>query len=430
MSSAAPSLTRGMGWLALGYGARAVGFLGLAALLAHELGPDGYGRLALFLAIGAGIAALAGAWPFLAVPVLAPRHGVPGPLGGALGIAAIGLAAGTVLAAIALPVAVAALAGLYACGLVGLHAVSSVLQTAERHRDIALLQGADRLVALAVMGAVASGAGLVLDGARAGLAAAALLSAAAAWQVVVARPGLAPRGGGEWRAVLGAVGAMGIVAVCAYVVQWGDVLVLAAATDDRTVGFYTLAYQVVTVPVQVAALWIVVALPAHVDGRAPALARSVVTGWGGAVAVFSAGVALLLVVAFGEGYSDARAPCLALLASVPFAVVYVAGVPRLIAAGRARDLAVLSVVAALVNLGLDVALVGPLGIWAPVVGTLVQNVGVAVAMTILVGGDLRRDLLLVALGPASGIALLAVLDGATWAAATLAAAGALLVARR
>ena len=65
----------GFSWLALGYLGRTLAYLSLTTILARSLDPGAFGRLSVFLAVGAGIAALAGSWPFLSVPLLVGRGG-------------------------------------------------------------------------------------------------------------------------------------------------------------------------------------------------------------------------------------------------------------------------------------------------------------------------------------------------------------------
>jgi len=161
--------------------------------------------------------------------------------------------------------------------------------------------------------------------------------------------------------VLGAAGPMAIVAVCAYVVAWIDILLLALFESDSTVGHYALAYQLFTVVLQVASLWIVAALPVHAaaaarERAAPRMpvadARRMVALWSAGVAVFAAGVAVTLTVVFGSDYQRALAPSVALLASGPPLAAYFVAIPILMAQQRARALAMVALAGAAVNVAL------------------------------------------------------------------------------
>jgi O-antigen/teichoic acid export membrane protein len=419
------------GWLVLGYGGRTAAYLALTAILAATLDPAQFGRLSVFLAIGAGVAAVAGAWPFLAVPVLASRTGdVRAPLRGAsllaAGTGALALLAVLPLADLLLDdpgAGVLVALGAYALALVALQATYAVLQTQERMRSIALVQTAERALAAVLVGVLAAAGLLGVEEARGSVAVAATIAAAAAGAVVLRglpRSSRASNRASDVRRVLRAVGPMGVVAVCGYLVAWFDVLALSLLADDRTVGLYALAYQVFTVPVQIAGLWIVATLPRHAREGAGADDRpsaAMVLGWAGLVALLAAAAALLLRVGFGDEYRAAAAPALVLMASVPPLVFYFVGVPILLADGRAKVLAVMSIAGAIVNIVIDVALIPSLGLWAPVIATVMQNVGVTLAMVAVLRGRLDARLLL-AVPAVSAVAAAAV---APRSAGTLAA---------
>ena len=419
-----PHALRSYGWLVLGYGGRTVAYLLLTVILATALDPAGFGQLSVFLAVAAGVAAVAGAWPFFAVPVLASGGEDMRPaLRGALLLA---LGAGTVALLVTIPAADAlmgeasprvllALAA-YAMALIALQAGYAVLQAQERMWSIAAVQTAERALAALLVGALAVAGVLGVDEARIAVAVAGVLAGGAVSWILLRGLPARRTSTNRWadvRRVLRAVGPMGIVGVCGYLVAWFDVLALRLLSDDLTVGLYALAYQVFTVPLQMAALWVVATLPRHareqrgVDATVD-ITGPLVLGWGGLVALFASAAALLLVVGFGEEYRGSAAPALVLVASAPPLIFYFAGVPILLAQSRAKVLAVLSVAGVAINVLLDVLLIPSMGLWAPVLATVAQNGCVTVAMVLVLRGG-RLDLRLLLSLPASMTIALAAL---------------------
>lgn len=420
---------RGFSWLVAGYAGRTLAFVALTVILTHSLEPAAFGRLSIFLALAAGIGALAGSWPFLSVPMLVgsgrdmasafmPALLLAGGLGVVLSLLSIPFSKQL------LPQGGAALIPLvsYATALVALQGVYAVLQTQGRMRVIAGAQTAERMVAVVVVASVALAGGLTVARAEASLAiAAALACVGTAFLALRSEPILTPMTSARLRSgvadLLGAVGPFAIVSVCAYLIAWIDVLLLALYASDRIVGHYALAYQLFTVVLQTASLWIVAALPAHAAAatRDPAAlrlkvrtARPMVALWSGAVAIFAVGVAIALTAVFGADYREALKPSLALLASAPPLAGYFVAVPILMAQSRGRELAIVALTGAVLNVGLDLALIPRMGIWGPVVATLTVNGASSIAiLVLLVAGRAALRILVVSLPACATIGFLA-----------------------
>ena len=421
----APDLRVGAAWLAGGFAIRSAAYLGTALVLARLLGPADYGQLSLFIALSAGVAYLAGSWPVLAVPVLvAEKQSLAAALRGAMAVSG---AAATFLFVLALPfalslespaTAVAALA-IYAVALLVLQAVYGLWQTQERMPPIAAAQGAERVIALAAVGALAAGGAATLVGARFAVTAGAVAVAVVALAGPLRRSGaLRAHTGRSAQAVLRAVGALAIVAACSYGVAYVDVLVLGALRGDRDVGVYAVAYQVFTFVLQLGSLWTIVALPRQ--------AREVVVGnaveamlprkrllpavrlWAGGVLIVACAAAVGLEPLFGSPYSEAVGPLMLLLSSAGVLAVYFACVPVLIAQRRTRWLAQLSIAGIVVNIVGDLVLIPWIGIWGPAVATGLQNLGVTTALAVsTLGPGGARSALLGSMLPVTTMALLA-----------------------
>jgi O-antigen/teichoic acid export membrane protein len=399
---------RGVSWLAAGYAARSLLSLGLTMMLARGLGPADYGAISVFLALAAGIAYLAGAWPFVAVPILAARGVRVGAVfRPALVLAGIGA---VVSAAIVLPFAsplglegsgsLARLV-LYAAALLALHGLYSVFQTEGRMQMIAFTQAGERLVTLLLVASLVAFGALTVAGAEAALAVAGAVFAAAALTATSRRLRLLSRGGAGAspgiRVVVRTVGAMAVVTTATYLIAWIDIVLLAALRTARETGLYALAYQIFTVVIQVGALWIVAALPGHARRAASgeldideALPRgkllAATRAWGAAVAIATVVGAVTLTTVFGEGFAESLGPLVVLLSSACFLAPYFARVPLLIASGQTTSLAVVTVAAVIVNVALDLALIPLVGIWGPAFATAAVNAGSALAVVWLMSG--------------------------------------------
>jgi O-antigen/teichoic acid export membrane protein len=420
-----PTLGRRMSWLTAGYAARSLASVLLATMLARSLGPAAYGELSLFIAFAAGIAVLAGAWPFLAVPILTAR----GPTIGAVFRPALtlSLSGAAVGSLVFLPLAwifvapdalVVALLVVYALALLGLNGAYAVFQTQRRAHAIATAQTAERLAALAVVGAVAVGATLTVLRAEAALATAAVVVCAAAYRFA-SIPLLRSREGPAVgiRDVTRAVGPMALVTAGAFVVAWVDLVVIAAFRDQREVGLYALAYQIFSVGVQVGALWIVAALPdearrAAAGERARRVPREPVAAatraWAAGVVGVAVVAAILLPLVFGSEFAEARGPLMALLVGATSLAPYYVVVAVLLAEHRARELAWLTLGAVAVNVVLDLALVPWLGPWGAAVATTAQTLlATLVAVGLAVGRARALEVARLIALPASALAVLA-----------------------
>jgi len=383
-------VTGDFGWLAGGYAVRSLAYLASAALLARALGPAGFGRLSLFMALAAAVGYLAGAWPFLALPSAAAQGRALGPVfRGAVVLAAAAAAACTI---VVLPLAVVMLdAGpldvlllaLYAAGLLGLQAVYGLLWARGRMPAMAATQAGERLLTLILIGLVAAVAGLTVTGAELALALAAVMLAVAGLALVRERAPREAPGTLDRRALLRLVGPMAVVTSASYAVAWIDVVILGALASDADVGRYALAYQAFTFVSQLAALSIVAALPRHARRAAAGAGSSaelvpadrllgLSAAWAAVAALFAVGGAVALEPLFGAGYGDGTGPLALLLAGLALTAPYYALVPAVVALERTSPLAVISVVSVIVNLVLGVALVPVVGIWGPAVATAAQ----------------------------------------------------------
>ncbi|MGE5407498.1 MAG: polysaccharide biosynthesis C-terminal domain-containing protein [Syntrophothermus sp.] len=422
-------LTRSLGWLWVGYLARALAYFGLILVFTRSLGAAGFGVLSLFLAVTLGVSQLAGSWPFLAVPVLSARgRSIAAAFRPSLYVALVATAASLV---VAIPVSIAigidspiSLFSIVAStlALVLLQGVFSVQQTEGRMAEIAVLQTAERVVALALALVAVLVTGLGVIGAQALLATAAILTCAAGLAVVGRRQHLFRRHPGHLpdhlvSTVLGAVGAMAIVSVCSYGVAWADVYILAAFRSNADVGIYSLAYQIFAFVTQLASYWLVVALPEHArssaagEGLREQLADpglETYTGlWAALIATGAAVSGVLLPVVFGAAYEEAVPPLLLLLGgSGVFIAVYFAVLPGLIGAGRSDLVARVAVASVAVNVGLDIVLVPLVGIIGPALATFAQTLLAAAVLAWRARGR-RGSLRLLAIGtPAAAATML------------------------
>ena len=423
-------LAADVGWLWAGYVGRSLAYLGLVVVLTTGLGPSGFGRLSLFLAVTLGVAQLAGSWPFLAVPVLSARgRSIAAAFRPAARVAA---AATAVALVVAVPVMIAVESSdavslvalcVYALALVALQGVYAVLQTEGKMAGIAATQTMERTVGLIAMLAAITVATLTVRLAEALLAISALLACFVAYVIVERRQRFIrrreePAGHHTVATVMGAVGAMGVVSVCAYGVAWIDIFILAAFRPDRDVGVYSLAYQVFTFTIQIGSLWAVATLPRH--ARLSAAGRQVrdqlplhrmlaaARLWGAAVVSAAIVSAALLPVVFGEGFRDATVPLMILLSGSVLGIGYFAVTPAMVAGGQAVTLSKLSAIAVAVNVALDLALVPTLGVRGPAIATVAQMVfSAAAVLWATVGPRAAGKVLMAGLPAALGVAALA-----------------------
>jgi O-antigen/teichoic acid export membrane protein len=216
-----------------------------------------------------------------------------------------------------------------------------------------------------------------------------------------------------------AVGAMGIVSVCAYGVAWVDIYVLDAFRSHEEVGIYSLAYQVFTFAAQLGSLWAVAALPRHARlevagedllSRLPMERTLTVTRlWSAAIAALAVASIFALPVVFGADFEQAVVPMTILLAGAIYLAGYFAVLPAFVAGGRTRFLAKVSVIAVGINIGLDIALVPTLGFNGPAIATAAQTAFGAVALLwAALGASRAASVMLAGTPSAIAIAVLAV----------------------
>jgi O-antigen/teichoic acid export membrane protein len=417
---------RDLTWLSSGYVTRSIAYLAIVVLLGRLLGANGYGDVALFVAVSSGIGYLAGGWPFLALPVLAARGEAIGPTFRAALLTA--LAGAAVTAAVLLPLSPSLIHGgpgvmliicVYALAIIVLQGLYAVFQTRGEMRGIAATQTAERAVSLALLGAIAAVSDLTVARANLALASAACLTAAAAFlsrRHVLRFSGAARVG---TKRIVRSVGPMAIVGVSTYVIASIDVLILAAFRSRHDVGVYALAYQIVMFVMQFGSLWIVATLPHHsraaaegADERTLLAPRELVPTlllWNAIVAASAVAAAVAVPFVIGHEFVAGLGPLMLLLASVVPLGAYFAAVSVAIAVDRTRLLAVISVAGALINVVLDVTLVPVIGIWGPAVATSGLNVfAVVVTVWALVGRRTMSAIVLRTALPATALLVLAI----------------------
>ncbi|HWO16487.1 MAG TPA: oligosaccharide flippase family protein [Solirubrobacterales bacterium] len=385
-------LVADVSWLWAGYAGRSLAYLGVTVVLTRSLGPAGFGELSLFMALGLGVAALAGSWPFLAIPVLVHRGRTVAQV--FRPAARLALLATFACLAVALPlswkilapdgVTVAFLA-IYSVTLVGLQGLYGVFQAEGRMRGIAAVQTGERSLTLAILVAIVVVSGLTVRSAEGAIALAALSTCAIAYLTLTRRTDLLGKGAKEaldWRLVLKTIGAMGIVNAGSYGVAWVDIYLLAAFKPGSDVGIYSLSYQIYSFALQLASLWIVATLPRHARsfhaGVAPAEqlpqeeVRMGVRLWASLVGVGAVIAAVTLTVVFGESFADSAQPLMILLVGASFLAAYLAVISVLIAADKSTLIARVSIVCVSVNVAVDLILIPTVGLIGPAIATTAQ----------------------------------------------------------
>ena len=381
-------------WLAVGYGGRTLAFFGVTVLLTRSLGAEGYGTLSLFMAYALGLSYLCGSWPFLAVPVLAAsEHDVGAAFRPAAAVAgwagALGLLVLVPLAWATLTKDFLALAALavFSLMLIGLQGVYGFLQAEGRMRGIAVVQTGERTIALVALGLLAALTSLTIVSAEVTLALAATAACFLAFGSIVRRRPIFGAVGGERgptiRTAMGTVGPMAMVTVCAYVVAWIDIFVIAVFRTHSDVGVYSLAQQILMFLIQLGSLWITATLPRHAKSTSAGLSfeeqlpipqlRASSQAWAGAVGLAAVPLVLLIPKVFGEEFRASSVPLMLLLCGATLFAPYIATVSAMIGSGRTRLLAWTSLGAAALNLTLDIALVPAIGIVGAGIATLVQG---------------------------------------------------------
>lgn len=383
-------LAADISWLWAGYAARSLAYLAVIVLLTRSLGPHDFGELSLFIAFGVGVTSLAGSWPFWAVPILANRgRRIAEVFLPAVRLAAISTGVSLI---IALPVAwkllepsisLLLLLSIYSITLVSLQGLYGVFQAEGRMRDIAIAQAAERLITLGLLLIVLLGTSITVRMAEGTLALSAVAISVFAYLAAVDRQDLL---GGEgeldWHTVRRAIGAMGIVNAASYGVAWVDIYLLALFKPGADVGLYGLAYQIYTVAVQLAILWMVATLPRHARafhaGVAPAdqlPQEHVLMGvrlWASLVGLGAIVAAVSLTSVFGSNFGDSTQPLMVLLVGASFLAPYLAVVSVLVAADQGSLVAKVSVVCVTINIVVDLILIPPVGLMGPAVATTVQ----------------------------------------------------------
>jgi len=403
----ARSLTGQTALLALGYLIRSIGTFGLVVLLSRTVGPTGFGQVSVFLAVSWGLFYVTSSWVLVAVPALgASRRDEPfysAVFWTAALLAAVALAGACVVvlgaalvsgagaeelldrrAWAAIPVA--------AFGLLALHCAYALLQGAQEAAWVALLQGADRLLATVfVLGAFLVAADEPVLAMEAMAVASVLVAGGALWLPATRRRLRRPRLDREHlRRTARLSLPLAVTNVCAYVVGWVGVIVLAAFRSDAETGIFGLAFQLYQLPVALAGVWVLAAVPAYAaghleDGRASFDGRVDLAArwWSAACAGLGTVAALALVPLFGDAFEDARRLFPLMLIGAATLAGYYAVVPKLVARERTATLMRVSLAGAALNVVLDVLLVFELGVWGVAVGTLAQTLLVTAALVVL-----------------------------------------------
>jgi len=414
------------GWLVGGYVGRSLAYAGLVAVLAHALGPTGFGRLSLFLAVALAIGYAAGSWPFLAIPILAA--------GGVRITAVIRATASIAAPACGLALAVAAavltasdgtvldfvLVTIYALSFVGLQGAYALYQTLERTPLVAGYQVLERALGLAAVLALLAATQLTVTGSQAALALSAAFVCALALlhgrRLVVGRDmGLAGAAVTR-RDVTAAVGPLAVITVLNYLYQWIDILILSALSAASAVGVYSLAYQGYQLTAATAALGVLALMPrfarrtAGAFGDASALLRweALVTSaqlWSLGVGALVLCAALVYPLAFGSSYADGLPGLCLMLASCALLAPYSAVVSALQAVRQAKRIAQVTAAAVVVKLALDFALIPVAGVTGAAIATCATTTVACVALPYRVLGSRPTAQLLALSAPAVGVAL-------------------------
>lgn len=198
-----------------------------------------------------------------------------------------------------------------------------------------------------------------------------------------------------------------------YLIRWVDLAVIRLYMSTHAVGVYTVSYQVYTSLQTLIGTATTVLIPLFVSlaaaKRIPLIARYLrrvvpqLTLLGATAAGLAAPLCGLLVpLVFGSGFAGAAQPLAILLVSLGcfFSASLVA--PLIVLHERMRPLAILNIVAAAINIGGDVLLVGPvgLGISGPAVATTIATAVLAVGYVRLaarpIGSDVRLRPVLIA----------------------------------
>lgn len=449
MSSVFHGLRRDLIWLWLGYLGRSLAYLGMVYILTDLLGPSGYGELALFLGLTLGVSQIAGSWPFLSVPVLAAH----GKTLSSVYRAAVKIGALCTIAAlaVAIPIGFALrtddgmqvwAVAVYAVALVGMQSAYGVFQAVGRMHLIAVTQTLERgftLIALIVIGSAVT---IGVADAEILIALTGLAVTVGTLGYLIRRYGLLRTGASSSDAgietgvkeVMATVGPMAIVSACSYGVAWIDVFMISAFEPADQVGIYTLAYQIFTFTAQIGSLWAAATLPRHarlsaeghelgdqLKPRALAMGGAV---WSGLMAIAAALAAILVEPVFGSEFDEAVAPLMVLLASAGLVAAYYVATPALIAAGRARFMAKISLTGLSVNVLLNLALIPTIGPIGAALATAIQSLAVSVGV-LWTSIGLRNCLRVLgaAVPGVLGICLLAVWPDEAWAWAVCAIAG-------
>jgi O-antigen/teichoic acid export membrane protein len=167
-----------------------------------------------------------------------------------------------------------------------------------------------------------------------------------------------------------------------YLIRSVDLIVIAAYLGAQAVGQYALAYQAYGVLQQLTIASTTVLTPLFVSlrgsGRESLVAHffeRIVAQLGLLSAVLAGAlapvVAVLIPVVFGDDYGPAADPLVLLLAAMALSFVAALLAPILILHERTREVGIINVVAAIVNVGGDVVLVGvaDTGIVGPAIAT-------------------------------------------------------------
>lgn len=211
------------------------------------------------------------------------------------------------------------------------------------------------------------------------------VAAAAFVAVALARAGSALRVGRSWRPAAGVLRQslpLAGHALLGLVMFNADLLFLRAFRDRVEVGQYAAAYTLVSFFVNLGVTYYHSLLPAmsRLEGQAArlqavyglALARALAAGL--PVAVGGAAIASgVLRLFFGEGYVRAAVPLAVLLASIPVSLFRNVAQAGLVAGGRPDALLRTSLVAAPVNLALNLLLIPPYGMLGAAAATLVTE---------------------------------------------------------
>lgn len=440
--------------LGVGYLCRSIGTLALAVLIGHRLGADTYGQVGAFLALTWGCYYVTSSWALIALPAVSVANSRKAfsaeffwaASAVALTCTAAGCAFLAALAVVVPDVARDVLDDRFwlavpptVLALLVLNQVYALLQTTNLAARVAFMQGAERIVAVVFTLVALAAVGEDVGGVAWGLAAASVVTAVGAALLPSVRrlAGRARLSRAALNVTVGSSWPLAVINVCAYAVGWAGILFVSLLSTDAEAGAFTLAFQLYSVPVALASVWVYAAVPAYAakagsEHSARPDVRDVertTLAWAGLMLVAAALAVPLFDVVFGTRFDAAVGLLAVLLTGVCLMPFYYAVVPVFIVGPRVRELMWLTLAGAVLNIAIDLLLTPSWGAWAVAVGTAAQTFVVTIWIAVAAyGPEGLRRLATVTLAPIAALALIAVEPRSNAAAAVAGLVGVLALA--